>query len=86
MILSEVASTNLFKDSIERLRKNLEKNKSRIGELDRLILEGVTLPEVGSFDIKADSLIKDGTQSRTRTYQDAPEDRKIKTKVVQMFR
>jgi alpha-glucuronidase len=46
-------------------------NKSRIGDLDRIILEGVTIPEVGGFEIKADTLTKDGAQSRSKTYTES---------------
>lgn len=75
-----------MKESISRLKKNLEFNRSRIGDLERVIFEGVNLPEIGGFDIRADVLTKDGAQSRSKVYNETNEDQKLKTKVVQMFR
>lgn len=86
IILAEVASTNAMRESINRLKKNFEIHKSRIGDLDRIILEGVNIPEVGGFEIKADTLTKDGAQSRSRIHSESTEDQKLKTKVIQMFR
>lgn len=68
------------------MKKNFEINRSRIGDLERIILEGVNIPEVGGFEIRADTLTKDGAQSRSRTHSDSAEDQKLKTKVIQMFR
>jgi hypothetical protein len=42
--LAEVAACNAFKDSIVKLKKNLEINRIRIGELDKVILNGVSIP------------------------------------------
>lgn len=69
--MAEVAASNAIRESINRLKKNLETNRSRIGDLDRIILDGVSIPEVGGFEIKADTLTKDGAQSRSRTYSDS---------------
>jgi hypothetical protein len=38
-----------MRESINGLKKNFEINRSRIGDLDRIILEGVNIPEVGGF-------------------------------------
>lgn len=75
-----------MRESINRLKKNFEIHKSRIGDLDRIILEGVNIPEVGGFEIRADTLTKDGAQSRSRIHSESTEDQKLKTKVIQMFR
>lgn len=86
VILAEVASSNAMREVINRLKRNLEVNKSRIGDLDRVIMEGVVIPEVGSFEIKGDLLSKDGAQSRSHTYSNSSDSQKLRTKVVQMFR
>lgn len=49
-------------------------------------MEGVVIPEIGGFEIKADLLAKDGALSRSRTYSDSPESDKLKTRVIQMIR
>lgn len=61
-------------------------NRSRIGDLEKTIMEGVVIPEVGSFEVKSDLLAKDGAQSRSHTYTSSSDSQKLKTKVVQMFR
>lgn len=86
IILAEVASSNAMREVINRLKRNLEMNKSRIGDLDKIIMEGVVIPEVGSFEIKGDLLAKDGAQSRSQSYSSSSEGQKLKTKVVQLFR
>ena len=75
-----------MRESINRLKKNFQINRSRIGDLERIILDGVNISEIGSFEVKADTLTKDGAQSRSRTYADSPQEQKLKTKVIQMFR
>ena len=49
-------------------------------------MEGVIIPEFGGYDIRANQLIKDGTQPRTQSYSGQNESEKYKTKVVGMFR
>ena len=61
-------------------------NRSRIGELERVLLDGITFPEVGSFEIKAELLTKDGALSRSKSYQSMPENQKYRTQLVQLFR
>jgi len=80
--LAEVAASN----AMNRIRKNLETNRSRIGDLERVILEGVNLSEVGSFDIRADVLTKEGANSRSKQYQSLPQAQKNKTQLIQLFR
>ena len=36
-----------------------------------MIMEGVIIPDVGGFEIKADLLAKDGAMSRSRTYTES---------------
>lgn len=71
---------------MHRIRRNIETNRSRIGDLERVILEGVNLPEVGSFDIKADILTKEGATSRSKGYQNLPQNQKNKAQLIQLFR
>ena len=80
--MAEVAASN----AMNRIRKNLETNRSRIGDLERVILEGVNLSEVGSFDIRADVLTKEGANSRSKQYQSLPQAQKNKTQLIQLFR
>ena len=49
-------------------------------------MEGVIIPEIGGFEIKADLLAKDGAMSRSRTYVDSSDNQKIKTRIIQMIR
>lgn len=71
---------------MNRIRRNIETNRSRIGDLERVILEGVNLPEVGSFDIKADILTKEGASSRSKGYQNLSQNQKYKAQLIQLFR
>ena len=58
VILAEVAASNAVRESLNKLRRNVDTNKSRMGDLERVIFEGVAFPEAGSFEIKADVLTK----------------------------
>lgn len=33
-------------------------NRSKVGELEKIILEGVVLPEVGNFEIRSEALTR----------------------------
>lgn len=84
--MAEVATSNALREALTRLRKNIESNRSRIGDAERVILEGVSFPDVGSFDIKADILAKDGASSRSKAYQSQTQNQKSKTQLIQLFR
>lgn len=86
VILAEVASSNALRESLNRVKRNIETNRSRIGDLERTILEGVTFPDVGSFEIKGDILTKDGALSRSKGYQNQTQSQKSKTQIIQLFR
>lgn len=86
VILAEVATSNAIREAINKIKRNIETNKSRIGDLERVILEGVNIPELGSFDIKADVLTKDGAGSRSKGFQNLPQNQKSKTQLIQLFR
>ena len=71
---------------MNKLKRNIDMNRSKMGDLERILLEGIMFPEVGSFDISADVLTKDGAISRSKTYQIQPENQKNKTQLIQLFR
>jgi hypothetical protein len=82
VIMAEVASSSMM----NKIRKNIEANRAKIGDLDKLILDGVNFTDVGSFDIRADQLTRDGAGSRNRGYQNLPATQKYKAQLVQLFR
>jgi len=84
--LAEVATSNALRESLNRVRKNIDSNKSRVGDLERTILDGVTFPDVGSFEIRGDVLTKEGAASRSKGFQNLPQNQKTKTQLVQLFR
>ena len=86
VILAEVASSNALRESLNRVKRNIETSRSRIGDLERTILEGVTFPDVGSFEIKGDILTKDGALNRSKGYQNQTQSQKSKTQIIQLFR
>lgn len=49
-------------------------------------MEGVNIPDVGSFDIKADILTKEGAGSRNKGFQNLPQNQKSKAQLIQLFR
>lgn len=68
------------------MKRNLETNRARVGDLERTIMDGVTFPDVGSFEIKADVLTKDGAASRSKGFQNLSQNQKSKAQLIQMFR
>ena len=85
-ILAEVAASNIFRESLNRLRRNLDQNRAQIGSLERVIIEGVTFPEQSGFEIRADTLTRDGTVARTSNYSSAPLSTQYRTQMVSLFR
>lgn len=83
--MAEVATSNALRESLNRVRKNIDSNKSRVGDLERTILDGVTFPDVGSFEIKGDVLTKEGAASRSKGFQNLPQNQKTKTQLVPTF-
>jgi hypothetical protein len=47
---------------------------------------GIQLPNIGSLDIRADSLTVEGATSRTSSYQNLPQNKKNKTQLISFFR
>lgn len=69
------------------MKRNIDTNKYKLGENERLIFEGVNIPiDVGNFDIKADVFSEKTMGSRSRVYQQQTDGQKYKTKLVQLFR
>lgn len=85
-ILAEVAASNVFRESLNRLRRNIDQNRAQIGPLERIILEGVTFPDQASFEIRADALTRDGTVARTSNYSSAPLNQQYRTQMISLFR
>lgn len=86
VILAEVASSNALRESLNKLKRNVDTNKTRVGDLERVIFDGVAFPEAGSFEIRADVLTKDGALSRSKGYQNMSQNQKNKTQLIQLFR
>lgn len=84
--VAEVANCSAFRDAFARLKRNVDINKFKIGDLDKLIFEGVTIPEVGNFDIKSDIFSDGSLTSRSRIYQQQTEGQKYKVRLAQFFR
>ncbi len=57
-----------------------------MGDLERVLLEGVNFPEIGSFEIKSEILTSDGAKSRSSSYSSLSEGAKYKTQLIQLFR
>lgn len=76
----------MFRDAINRIKKNLEMNRYKLGDSEKLILDGVTLVDIGNFDIKSDVFSDGSLTTRSRVYQQQTETLKYKTRLVQFFR
>ena len=86
-ILEEVAASVQFRDSINRVKKNIDQYRSQLGNgLDRNLVEGVVFPDPGSLDIKADVLTKDGSAPRGSSYSGSSSGFQYKTQLVSLFR
>ncbi len=81
-----MATSNALREAVQRIRRNIETNRSRVGDLERVIFEGVNFPDLGSFEIKADILAKDGAASRSKGFQNQTPGQKNKTQLIQLFR
>jgi phage protein U len=81
-----VAASNIFRESLNRLRRNIDQNRSQIGPLERIILEGVTFPDQTGFEIRADALTKDGAVARTSNYSSTSLTQQYRTQMVSLFR
>jgi hypothetical protein len=68
------------------LKKNLDNNRSQIGAFEKSILEGVTFPEAGSFEIRADVLTRDGNVPRGTNFSGSSANFQFRTQLVSLFR
>lgn len=65
--MAEVAASQAFQDCIHKIKDNLFRYRNQIGTLDRLVLEGVEFPNVGSYHIREEVLSRDSMNySRNR--------------------
>ena len=71
-----------MKDALNKIRKNIEANRYKLGETEKLIMNGVEIPDVGNFDIKIDVF----SESRSKVSQGMTEIAKNKTRIIQLFR
>jgi hypothetical protein len=67
--LAEVATSNALRDALNVVRRNVDMNRHRIQDLDRIVLGDVSIPEFGSFEIRAETLARNAAQIRSRTFQ-----------------
>lgn len=86
-ILAEVAASNQFRETLSRLKRNIDQNRAQLSNgLDKSILEGVTFPEPGSLEIRADSLAREGSPPRGNNYSSGTPQFKYRTQLVSLFR
>ena len=64
----------------------MELNRYKLGEAEKLIMDGVVIPEVGYFDIKVDALNEKTLASRSKVLQQQTDGSKYRTRIIQMFR
>lgn len=81
-----MAASNLFRESLNRLRRNIDQNRTQIGPLERVILESITFPDQTGFEIRADALTKDGSVARSSNYSSAPLNTQYRTQMISLFR
>jgi hypothetical protein len=81
-----VAISASLKEALNKIKKNMELQKYKLGDAERLIMDGVVIPDVGSFDINADIFAENALSSRSRVFQQQSEAGKYKTRLVQLFR
>ena len=70
--LAEVANSTALRDALNTIKRNMENNRFKIGDAEKIIFNGVTFPDVGSLDIKADSFSESNLASRSRVLQQLP--------------
>ena len=70
--IAEVTNCSQLKEALNKIKKNIEVNRYKLGETERIIMEGVVIPEVGNFDIKADAFNENTLSSRSRVHQQLP--------------
>lgn len=85
--MAEVAASNQFRETLSRLKRNIDQNRAQLSNgLDKSILEGVTFPEPGSLEIRADSLAREGSPPRGNNYSSGTPQFKYRTQLVSLFR
>ena len=70
--IAEVTNCSQLKEVLNKIKKNIEVNRYKLGEAERIVMEGVVIPEVGNFDIKVDAFNENTLSSRSRVHQQLP--------------
>lgn len=85
--------TRLFQEIKIKDKIISSKNDIILGEVassnllrEALTKAGLQLPNIGSLDIRAESLTVEGANSRTSAFQQLPEAKKNKVQLIQLFR
>jgi hypothetical protein len=88
--VAELAVSTVYRDAFARLKRNVELNRYKVAESERLIFDGVNIPEVaevGNIDIRAETFTSGaGLANRSRVLQQMPDLQKYRVKLVQFFR
>ena len=69
IILAEVATSNAYRDAVNQIRRNVDLNRFKIQDLEKIVFNEVRLPELSSYDIKADMLVRGTVQARSLSFQ-----------------
>ena len=66
-VMAEISASKALQHCIDRIKDNLFKYRNQIGSAERLVLEGVEFPNVGSYHIRPEILARDDMKySRNR--------------------
>lgn len=84
--LAELAVSAAFRDAFSRIRRNIEAQRYKLGDAEKIVMEGVVVPDLASLDIKADIFSEGALASRSRVFQQQTEQVRLKTRLVQFFR
>lgn len=80
--MAEIATSNSLRDALALIRRNVDMNRHRIQDLDKIVFNDVVFPDVGSFEVRAELVARSLTQPRTRTFQELPQNQQFKTRVI----
>jgi hypothetical protein len=87
IIMAEVAASNAMKETINKIQRNLNNNRSKLGgDAERLIMDSINFAEIGNFEIRSDLLTKEGAQSRSSSFSSQSQNQKNKTQLIALFR
>lgn len=52
--VAELAASTAFREALNRIKRNIETQRYKLGDAEKIIMDGVVIPDFGNFDIKAD--------------------------------